>query len=454
MNGIPSPRPERPTRVHYVVLFGLCLAAGLAYVHRACFGVAESTIRADLGLNEKQTGWAMGIFFATYALFQIPTGLLVDIRGPRWSLFLFGMAGALTLALGAATLLVGATAGFVILFASRALMGVAQAGLFPASTRCFALWFPLHERGLATGTLQSCMQIGAALAGVVTGWLITAVRWPWMFVIFAVPGVVWSLWFYGWFRDHPEEHPSPNAAELALLRLPPDSHAELHTRGPTPWRRLFTRRKLLWICAQQLFRAGANVFWLTWCPTFFQMVYLLNPAQAGSLTALPALGVVLGSFSGGIAADRVLRRTGSRRWSRQGVVMVSSAIGVAIFVAAYSNPPHIYPAMTGVGAFAHGRVIPSGAYVAAGLLFLAAFCASMGNAGSYSVTIDIGGRYTAVLFGAMNMSGNIGAFLFPIFLPVWVAGFSWAAAPLLVAGLYLLGMLCWAFVNPNGKVLE
>src|SRR5688572_28858 len=88
----------RPTRVRYVVLLGLCLAAALAYVHRACFGVAESTIRGELGVSVKQMGWAMGLFFWTYALFQIPTGILVDRWGPRKSLLLFGMTGALTIA--------------------------------------------------------------------------------------------------------------------------------------------------------------------------------------------------------------------------------------------------------------------------------------------------------------------------------------------------------------------
>src|SRR5262245_26314778 len=330
---------QRPSRVRYIVLVGLCLAAAIAYVHRACFGVAESTIRGELGLTVKQMGWAMGLFFWTYALFQIPTGILVDRWGPRKSLLLFGMAGALTMAFaGLASagqaLLPALMAGFVILVASRVLMGIAQAGLFPASTRCFAYWFPVRQRGLATGSLQASMQAGSVIAMALTGWVIAQMHWSLMFFVFAVPGVVWSLWFFWWFRDRPAEHPSLNDAERDLLKLPPDAHADLESRAPTPWLRLFTRPKLIWLCSQQFFRAAAFAFWMTWCPTFLQKVYLMTPAQSGLLTAFPTLGLVLGTFSGGLLADRVLRATGSKRWSRQGVAMITAAIGVTLFAVA------------------------------------------------------------------------------------------------------------------------
>src|SRR4051794_30495467 len=203
--------PDRPSNVRYVVLTGLCLAAALAYVHRGCLSVVESTARADLGLTTGQMGLALGVFFWAYALFQIPTGLLVDAWGPRRALFLFGLLGAITVAMGAGALWVDAATGFALLLASRILMGIAQAGLFPASTRAMSVWIPLRRRAFATGLLQAFMSVGGAAGAFLTGVLLEVVSWPYLFVLYAVPGLAWSFWFFAWFRDQPADHRNVNA---------------------------------------------------------------------------------------------------------------------------------------------------------------------------------------------------------------------------------------------------
>lgn len=425
---------ERPTNVRYIVLVGLCLAAGLAYVHRGCLGPAESTIRGDLNLTEAQTGRAMSVFFWAYAIFQIPTGLLVDRWGARKSLFLFGMTGAFTLALGAGTLILGATVGFIMLVSSRILMGIAQAGLFPASTRCIATWFPLRRRAFAAGTLQACMSMGGAVGAIITGELIIRIAWPWVFIIYSVPGIIWALWFFYWYRDRPDDHPSANEAEKELLQTAAREITQPHASERTPWLKLATRPKLLWLCAGQYFRAGANVFWLTWCPTYLQKVYGLSPADSGLLTSLPFIGVVTGSVVGGWLSDRVLAATGSKRWSRNGVSIITAGIGIGFFALAWS--------------------IQEGPYVAIAFLFLAALFCSPGNPCSYSVSIDIGGKYMAVAFGAMNMMGNFGSATFPLIVPPWTSSFGWITMPLLMGLIYLAGLVCWIFVNPNGSMIE
>jgi len=427
--------PQRPSRVRHVVLLGLCLMAGLAYLHRGCLGVAETQIRGDLKLTTAQTGLAMGMFFWFYALFQIPTGLLVDRWGARKGLLIFGMMSAFTVALGAGTLLLGATVGLAVLIGSRALMGIAQAGLFPSATRCLATWFPVQRRAFASGVFQACMSLGAAIGSIITGNLLNVVIWPWIFMLYAIPGVIWSLWFFGWYRDRPEEHRGVNEAELELLRQPPKEKALADgVTASTPWLRLATRPKLIWLSLSQFFRAGANVFWLTWCPTFLQEVFKISKAEAGDLTAITFVGVVIGSLGGGWLCDAVYVRTGNKRRSRNGVAIITAAIGIGFFVLAWGISPGVYGAIA--------------------ILFLAAIFAAGGNACVYSVTIDIGGKYMAVVFGAMNMFGNFGAALFSQILPPWTTALGWATVPLLMALLYTLGSICWWFVDPDGEVLD
>jgi MFS transporter, ACS family, D-galactonate transporter len=421
---------RRPTNVRYIVLFGLCLAAGLAYIHRGCLSVVASSARDDLQLSESQMGWALGIFFWAYALFQIPTGLLVDAWGPRRSLFLFGLLGALTVALAAGTLWVNAATGFAILLTSRILMGIAQAGLFPASTRAISVWLPLRRRAFAAGVLQACMSLGGAVGAFVTGSLLGVVSWPWVFVLYAVPGLAWSFWFFGYFRDRPDEHSRTNDAERELLA------ANNVTNQPTgDWWRTFTDRSVILVCAQQFFRAASNVFWFTWCPTYLITVCNLEKGYAGRLTSLPILGVMLGSIAGGLAADRVLIRTGSRRASRSGVAIVATLLGVVIFATTYAIP---------------GDQV----FLIVAALSLAALVVSGGNSCGYSAAMDLGGRNMATVFGAMNMFGNFGAALFSQILPGWVGAFGWPSAVLLVGGSYLVGAICWIPIDSGRSVRE
>ena len=437
MNGLsPTKSGERPSFVRYGVLAWLCTAAALAYVHRVCLGIAESTVRTDLGISEEWMGLAMGGFFYTYALCQIPTALLTDRWGPRRALCLFGTLGALTVALAALTWFLGPVAAFAVLLTSRLTMGVAQAGLFPASTKCIAVWFPLNRRSFATGTLTAFMSVGGAGGAIITGMLLAYLPWQVLFALFAVPGLIWSVGFFLWYRDKPEEHPSINAGELALLPPPAPSRAE---SGPTPWRTIFTSPQLFWLCSQQFCRAAATVFYLTWFSTFLQNAYGLNKVEAGELTSLPLLGVVAGALFGGTLSDWVLARTGSKRQSRRGVSVVSLALAVTCFCGTYAiDDPNL----------------------AVAAVTVAAFLASISSPCAYSVTIDIGGKQLAPIFGAMNMSGNFGSALFASVVPLWVRGTTlfgeadWRSVLFFVAGLYLAGLLLWLRLDPEREVLE
>jgi sugar phosphate permease len=414
--------------VRYVVLFGLCLAAGLAYVHRGCLSVVESTVRGELGISPRDMGWALGVFFWAYALFQIPTGLLVDRWGPRRSLCLFGVLGALTMAMSAGTLWVDAATGFVVLFAARLLMGIAQAGLFPASTRAMSNWIPLRRRAFSAGILQSCMSFGGAAGAFVTAQLLGVVSWPMVFAIYAIPGILWSAWFFGWFRDRPQDHAGTNEAERDLLR----DNAKPAVSEPTAWSALFGNPAVLFLCSQQFFRAAAAVFWFTWCPTYLQNVHGLSPRMAGSLTSLPILGFMVGSILGGVVADSILTSTGSRRASRCGTAIGSTLCAVLFFGLVF--------------------LVPSGFVgIAIVLLVVAATTAGGGNSCAYSIAMDLGGRNLATIFGAMNMCGNFGAAIMSQFVPEWIRWFDWRAVVLLVGGTYLLGLFFWLPLNPDAQ---
>ena len=121
------------------------MAALLAYVTRNALGVAESTVRGDLGITKEQSGWLMSMFFWPYALCQIPGAWLGQRIGARRALPLFGVLWSLASA--------GLAAGsYVIMLIMRMFMGVSQAGLVPVGMGVMARWVPRTEQGIASGT--------------------------------------------------------------------------------------------------------------------------------------------------------------------------------------------------------------------------------------------------------------------------------------------------------------
>src|SRR5213594_3218370 len=216
----PAPANARPTRIRFLVLAWLCAAAALAYVSRNAIAVAESTVRSDLGLTKQQSGWLMSAFFFSYALCSIPAAQFGQRIGSRRALPFFATVWSVATAV---TALVSGLGGFL---AARIMQGVAQAGLFPTTTVTVAKWFPLTGRAFATGALGSFMSVGGALCAWLTGVLLEAFEprvaagWNWRltFLLFAVPGVLWAVWFWKWFRDEPDGHGAVNAAEIELIR--------------------------------------------------------------------------------------------------------------------------------------------------------------------------------------------------------------------------------------------
>ena len=415
------------TRVRYVVMVWLCMAAIIAYIQRNCISVAEENIREDLQLTMEQMGLAMNAFLISYALFQIPAGMLSHKWGTRRALPTFAALWSIS------TGLTALADGLPMLFLTRFAVGAAQAGVFVCSTLTISKWFGTASRGFPSGLLGSAMSVGGAIAAALTGLLLEIVSWPWVFVLFAVPGLIWALGFYLWFRDNPQDHPAVNDEELALLE-PSSTLPTKPGNEPTPWALILTSPAMAWICGQQFFRAAAYFFFTSRFPTFLKMTRHVNTADAGLLTSLPLLGVVFGGFLGGILSDWLLAKTGSRRISRQGLAVASLSVCTLCILLAY---------------------FVDDALLAVLIIGAGSLCAAFAGTCAYTITIDMGGKHVAMVFSLMNMSGNVGAMLFPALVPVLVAATGdWDLVLFAFAAVYLAAAVCWAFLNPNRSIFD
>lgn len=422
----------------YVVLTWLCVAAVVAYIQRMSIGVAAPQIRASLQIDEPTMGWVMSAYYWSYALSQVPAGVLAGRFGTRRMLAASVLASSLLTGLVAGT---GAAPTFGLFWL---LTGISIAGIFPCCVRLIADWFPAQQRAMPSGVLSSAMSIGGAVSTALTGWLLLrlaneqVLAWRLVFLLYAIPGVLWSVSFLAWF---------PRGAACAgrtfgsgsAGQSGQSSHGDVITQGNVPVvdaGAVLDRPGWLWdyrtwlICTQQFFRAGGYVFYATWFPTYLKEVHHVSLASAGLLTSLPLLGVVVGGAAGGVFCDWLEGRTGSKRISRQGMGIFSHAVcGLLIFAAQQVTNP------------------VSAVY----LISLGSLIFALGSSGSYAITIDLGGSRSGTLFALMNMSGNIGAALSPIVVGALIPRLGWSPVLPFFGTVYLACAACWMLLNPVAR---
>ncbi len=419
----------RPTWTRYKVVLWLGGAATFAYICRNCLGVAEKEIRSDLGIDAFQMGLVMSAFQLTYSLLQIPTGHFTDKRGARASLPVFAVIWSV------ATALIAKATGLWMLIAARLIKGIGQAGLFPGSTNTFARWIPESERALVNGSLASFMTLGTIIGTGAGGYITAQYGWQWMFFLFGLPGLIWAFGFRWWFRDNPEDHSAANSAELEKIRAEAkQKESDDENESKLSWRDVGRSPATGWICGQQFFRASAQMFFMTWFPTYLREKYKLDITEAGFSTMMTQIPLLVGSLVGGGIVDAIYRRTQSRRASRQGVSIVSLLLCAALVFASYPVQD---------------------AKIAIGLIAVGAFFAGTAGPSGYTITIDMGGKHVATLFSTMNMMGNFGALIFPIAVGSIISTTgNWNLVLLLFGFLYLAAAFCWWRLNPDGTVFD
>ncbi|MDX1926801.1 MAG: MFS transporter [Pirellulaceae bacterium] len=400
----------------YYVLYLLCLAAIIAYVQRLAFSVCEQHIRVDLELDKAQIGQIMAAWQLGYALMQLPSGWLADRIGSRRSLAIFIVAWSGMLGVAAWC------TNYTSLITAWCLMGMAQAGVFPCSTKLIGEQFGETFRATASGFLASSMALGIALAPLLTTQLLEAGHsWQTIFGWYVIPGWLWaSVFFFS----------TPNKASMAPQHEPATGMPVVSPK--IRWMDFLTSVPMWLLCGQQFFRAAAMMFFQSWFPTFLRETRGVDLAASGKLAFVVGIGALLGGMSGGIFSDWLLRRTGNRRLARQGIALTGMLscgclIGLSYFI--------------------------SNTNLAIACVSLGAFLATFGGVSGYTMAIEFGGKHVAKTFSIMNMCGNIGAALFPL-----LAGYisegptGWTGVLFLSVIILVVDAICWALLNPTHTI--
>lgn len=418
-----SARPDvnqAPTRTRYwVIVFAVTLAI-LSYIDRVAISQAAPVISTDLNLTSGQMGLIFSAFGVAYALFEIPGGWMGDYMGPRKVLMRIVMWWS---AFTAAT---GFMWNFSSMVVARFLFGAGEAGCFPNLTKTFTTWLPENERTRAQGIMWTFARWGGAFTPPLVVLTFTMMSWRWAFVLFGAIGVVWAIFFYIWFRDNPAEHKSVNAAEVALIGGG-ENTASGH--GDVPWGKLVRSRSIWLLWAQYFCLSYPWYFYITWLPTFLLDRYPeMSDTQRAGLAIFPLFFGGLGALFCGLVTSRIVRATGSVRFTRRLIACIGF-FGAAILM------------------FTTTTV--SDALVLMFIMGLASFCNDLIMPGAWSACMDVGGKYAGTVSGSMNMMGNLAGFVAPaVGGQIRQAGYDWNVFIYSMAAIYVLGGLCWPFIDP------
>ncbi|MFD4254989.1 MFS transporter [Amycolatopsis thermoflava] len=279
-------------------------------LNRSNIGYAQEHLEADVGIGAAAYGLGAGLFFIAYAIFELPSNMLMERYGPK--IWLTRIMVSWGLVSAAMAFVQGPTSFYVLRF----LLGAAEAGFFPAIIYFFSRWLPSSHRGRATALFVAGSSIAAALSGPLSGPLLSlhgflgAAGWQWLFGLEGLLSVVVGLIAYTrldsritdakWLTG-PEQH-----ALAAAIEREDEARRSTATGRVSRWR-LLVQPQILVFCviyfAIQL-SIYANTFWL---PNIVRRIEGTNDITVGLLSSLPWICAVVAMYVTGRASDRLGR---------------------------------------------------------------------------------------------------------------------------------------------------
>jgi MFS transporter, ACS family, D-galactonate transporter len=394
-------------RRRWTIVGLLFIASLINYFDRATIAFALPLISRDLQLGPEAKGVLLSAFFWSYALMQIPMGVLADRVNLRWL-----YAAAFTL-WSVSQGLVGFATGLGALIAFRVLLGVGEAIYLPGGSKIVSLLFTPAERGLPSGLFDAGTRTGLVIEGVLVPWMLTRYGWR---TTFAAVGFSALVWLIPWLAATPRD-----------LHGRAAHPAHVHDPIPHRLRVLATNRNMIGICAAFFCFDYYWYFLVNWLPDYLVTARGLTLLRAGIYAALPYLVFGASEPIGGWIADRLVTAGWTQTRARKTVVTVALLTGLFLIPASRVTSP-----LAAVALIIGGCLV---GLATGNLLVILQACSPPEEIGLWT--------------GAYNFVGNIAGILSPLMTGLLIAATgSYAPAFVLAAVLIALGPLAlWLVVG-------
>ncbi|VBB09621.1 Hypothetical protein LUCI_4916 [Lucifera butyrica] len=313
-------------RRRWQIIMLIFLASFINYMDRTAFSVAAPFITKEFQLTPVELGILFSSFFLGYALFNFVGGYLSDICGPRkiftgfmtiWSVFCGLTAAAFN---------------FTSLLIIRVCFGIGEGPISSTTSKTVSNWFPARERSSAMGVASAGTPLGAAVAGPVVGVIAFYYSWKAAFIVMALVGLVWSVFWWHIARDLPREDPGVSQEEREEIK-----QGQVQIMSGTGVDKLplsyFLRQPTVLLTALAFFAYNYNLFFfLTWFPSYLIMAKGLSIAKMSIVTVLPWITGFIGLAAGGFISDFIFKKTGNLMFSRK-LILVTGLGATAVCIA-------------------------------------------------------------------------------------------------------------------------
>ncbi|MGN7201929.1 MFS transporter [Arthrobacter sp. SAFR-044] len=356
-------------------------------LNRSNIGYAQDHLQADVGIGAAAYGFGAGLFFIAYAIFELPSNVMMEKYGARVWLT------RIMVSWGIVSFLMAFVQNETMFYVLRFLLGAAEAGFFPAVIFYFARWVPAGQRGKATAVFIAGSSVAAAISGPIAGMLLNLNGalgmhgWQWLFGFEGVLSVLVGIVVFFLLDAKIEDAKWLDSAEKDALSRAIRAEDEAHTKADTGkvnrWKMLLNPQILL-LCgiyfAIQL-SIYANTFWL---PSIVKRIPGTTDLSAGFLSSIPWICAVFAMYFAAKWQDKAR--------SRKPLLVVALLVAAAgTYAAAVASP-------------------------VLALVFLAVAAMGFKSASPLFWTIPQSGLHPLVLAPAIaiiNSLGNLGGFVAP-----------------------------------------
>ena len=300
------------------------------YIDRGTIAILAPHLQQIFHITDADYGWIIAAFMWAYAIFMLVSGGIIDWLGTK-------VGYAISMGWwGLATIGHALARGLLSFGFARFMLGVGEAGNFPASIKAVAEWFPKRERALATGIFNSGTNIGTVISYPIVGAILLHWGWRWAFIATGLAAltimVVWLVLY-----SSPRLHPWLSIEELKTIERPEPEDEEEAPGAQIKWTALLRYREAWGFTVAKFLTDPIWWFYIFWLPKYLVQVRGFSIGQLEWFGTIPFLAANIGSVGGGWLSGFLLRRGWSLNASRK----------TAMAICAFSMPAGIAAVLTG-----------------------------------------------------------------------------------------------------------
>jgi sugar phosphate permease len=302
-----------------------------SYLNRINVSFAKLQMAQDLAWSDAVYGLGAGMFFVGYFAFEIPSNIIMyRVGARRWIARIMVTWGIIS----AAMMFVSTPTHFYVM---RFLLGVAEAGFFPAILLYISQWFPSSRGAKVTALFMAAIPMSGVIGAPLSGWIMHSLSgvqnltgWQWLFILEGLPTILVGVFAYFYLTDRIEDAHWLNNDDKKVLRYNIDKESQgkhLHRlmdglADPKIWLLSF----IYLFFTMGLYGVS---FWL---PTLIQASGIQDSMHLGLLTAIPYALATITMVLVGRSSDRFRER----RW-HLAIPAILAAAGFLISASFQSN---------------------------------------------------------------------------------------------------------------------